>query len=445
VSRPSAVDRIHQTRRLFRTEGAAGVAARLLDRASARVSSAGDGLPVAREDLVRAGEIAASGWQLPAPLPAQADEPLTVAWMAVPPGEGSGGHTTMFRLLAALERAGHKCILYLHDRHGWSIDQHRRTVRDWWPWLRAEVRDAADGIDDAHALFATSWQTAYPVLTSPAKGARFYLVQDFEPSFYPAGSEALLAEATYSFGFHGVTAGRWLTQLLAHDYGMRADYFDFGCDLGRYALDVSLAGERSGVCYFSRPSTPRRAFELGVVALDLFAARHPGVDIHLFGESAGRVPFGATDHGLLTPDQLNRLYNRCIAGLVLSATNVSLVPLEMLAAGCIPVVNDAEHNRVVLDNPEVAYASPTPFDLAAALAGLVGRPPAERRAAADTAAASVQGGSWDDAGTAVERIVRRVVMERGSGSAENRRGSERARNGQLARSLEHLPLPQLEQ
>ena len=351
----------------------------------------------------------------------------------------------MFRLMAALERAGHRCILYLHDRHGWSIDQHRRTVRDWWPWVRAEVRDAADGIDDAHALFATSWQTAYPVLASPAKGARFYLVQDFEPSFYPAGSEALLAEATYSFGFHGVTAGRWLTKLLARDYGMRADHFDFGCDLDRYALDHSLAGERAGVCYFSRPSTPRRAFELGVVALDIFAARHPEIDIHLFGESAARLPFAATHHGLLTPDQLSRLYNRCIAGLILSATNVSLVPLEMLAAGCIPVVNDAEHNRVVLDNPEVAYAAPTPFDLADALAGLVARPAAERRAAADAAAASVQGASWDDAGAAVERIVRRVVMERGNGGTETRPASERARNGQLARSLDHLALPQLEQ
>ena len=45
------------------------------------------------------------------------------------------------------------------------------------------------------------------MLASPARGARFYLVQDFEPSFYAAGSEALMAEATYRFGFHGVTAG----------------------------------------------------------------------------------------------------------------------------------------------------------------------------------------------------------------------------------------------
>jgi glycosyltransferase involved in cell wall biosynthesis len=366
---------------------------------------------VTREDMERAAEIAESGWTLPDALPARANEPLTIAWVCVPPSPGSGGPTTMFRMVSALERAGHTCIVYLYDRHGWSLDQHRRTIRSGWPHVRAEIRDVAGGIEDAHAVFATSWQTAYPVLTSPARGVRLYFVQDFEPSFYPAGSHALLAEATYRFGFHGVTAGRWLADLLRRDYGMQADHFDFGCDLERYALDRSpgAAERRSAVCYYCRPSTPRRAFELAVVALDLFAQRHPEVDIHLFGRPVRGLPFRALVHGTLPPDELNALYNRCVAGLALSATNVSLVPHEMLAAGCLPVVNDAEHNRVVLDNPEVVYAQPTPFELSNVLCALVERPPEQRAAAAATAAASVQSRSWDDAGVQVERVVRGVV------------------------------------
>jgi O-antigen biosynthesis protein len=413
MSGPTPIERVRQTRRLLRSEGAGGVAARVAGRVANRIAPPGsEPLPVTREDMLRAREIAAGGWTLPAPLPVRAGEPLTVAWMCAPPGPGSGGHTTMFRLIAGLESAGHRCVLYLRDKHGWALHQHVERIRAWWPWVNAEIRDAAGGIEDAHAIFATAWETAYPVLASPARGTRFYLVQDFEPSFYPAGSEALLAEATYRFGFHGVTAGRWLALRLRRDYDMAADHFDFGRDL-QYALDPALdPSGRTGVCLYSRPDTPRRAFQLAVLALDLFAERHPEVDIHLFGSSPGtRLPFTATDHGLCTPEQLNALYNRCVAGLVLSATNVSLVPHEMLAAGCVPVVNDAEHNRIVLDNDHIAYAPATPFELADALCALVERPISVRAAAATAASASVEGDSWDEAGAVVERVVRRVVDE----------------------------------
>jgi O-antigen biosynthesis protein len=413
MSRPGPLDRVRQTRRLLRSEGGAAVAARLVDRVAGRLSPPGQRpIEVSRDELVRAGEIAAAGWVLPPALPARPGEPLTVAFVCVPPGPGAGGHTTMFRLIAGLERAGHHCVLYLTDRHGWSLDQHRETVRTWWPWVKPEVRDAAEGIEDSHAIFATGWSSAYTVLASPARGSRFYLVQDFEPSFYPAGSEALLAEATYRFGFHGVTAGRWLADRLSRDYGMATDYFEFGCDLDRYALDASV--ERTGVCYYARFTKPRRAFELGLVALELFAERHPEVDIHFYGDTVKRSPFPATNHGAITPQELNQLYNRCVAGLVLSATNVSLVPHEMLASGCLPVVNEAEHNRIVLDNPEVVYAPATPFELAGALSALVERPPVERDRAAAAAAASVESRSWDDAGRAVERAVRTVVEAAGA-------------------------------
>jgi O-antigen biosynthesis protein len=410
VREPGPIDRVRQTRRLLRSEGYTGIAARLADRLSNRISPPESRrMPVAKADLERAAQIAASGWRLPPPLPAAPGEPLSIAWVTAPPGPGSGGHTTMFRLISALEQAGHRCILYLRDRHGWALQQHEQRIRSWWPWVDADVRDLAEGMDHAHAIFATAWETAYPVLASPARGKRFYLVQDFEPYFYPAGSESLLAEATYRFGFHGITAGRWLAPLLEREYGMSAEHFDFGRDL-TYALDSSMsATQRNGICFYSRPDTSRRAYELGVLALDLFAKRHPEVDIHLYGVKTRRLPFAATNHGLQTAEQLNSLYNRCIAGLVLSATNVSLVPHEMLAAGCVPVVNDAEHNRVVLDNAHVTYAPAAPFELAAALCALVERPASERVGAAQAAAASVESTSWDEAGAAVVRIVERVV------------------------------------
>jgi hypothetical protein len=415
MSRPTATERLRQAARLLRSEGSAGVAQRLLERAANRLPSVGHArVAIDREDLLRVAEIAAAGWPVPEGLPVHPGTALTIAWVCFAPAEGSGGHTTMFRLVSALERAGHNCIVYLREDHGWSIEQHRRTIRRCWPDVKAEIRPLAGGIEDAHAIFATAWPTAYSVLASPAKGARFYLVQDYEPAFHPAGGEAMLAEATFRFGFHLITAGAWLSGRLRKEYDATADHFDFGCDLGAYRWDPAAGAEhmRAEVCYFCRPSTPRRAHELAVMALDLFAVRHPAVDIHLFGESAKNLPFAAIDHGVMAPAALNNLYNRCVAGLVLSATNVSLVPHEMLAAGCIPVVNDAEHNRIVLDNEEVVYAPGTPYGLADGLSGVVLRGPRERTEGSRRAAQSVQSRSWHEAGDKVERIVREVILER---------------------------------
>ena len=142
MSRPTAIERAQQTRRLLRTEGYAGVASRLLDRASHWLTPAsGERVRVARADMVRAAEIASAGWKLPPPRPLRDSEPMEIAWNCIPPGEGAGGFTTMFRLASSLEQAGHRCVIYLHDRHGWSLDQHEKTIRAWWPSLQAEIRD----------------------------------------------------------------------------------------------------------------------------------------------------------------------------------------------------------------------------------------------------------------------------------------------------------------
>ena len=306
MSGPSPLDRLRQTRRLLRSEGPAGVAVRVLSRAADGLTPAGYGsLPVSREDLSRASEILAGGAALPEPADWSDGEPLNVAWVCGPAGEGSGGHTTMFRMVAALERV-RPHLRRLHPRSPWVGD---RAASPHDPGLVAVGQGRGARPRRRHRGRACRLRDELgdrvPDARLPRRrGRRCYFVQDFEPSFYPAGSLALLAEATYRFGFHGVTAGRWLADLLRRDYGMSADHFDFGCDLEHYRLDAARdeVVERSGVCYFCRPSKPRRAHELAVVALDLFASRHPEVPIHTFGEPAGALPFRVIDHGLLDPE-----------------------------------------------------------------------------------------------------------------------------------------------
>ncbi len=145
---------------------------------------------------------------------------------------------------------------------------------------------------------------------------------------------------------------------------MASDGFDLGVDLDCYRLENE--GERPGIVFFARPDTARRGFELGMLALELFAADHPEIEIHVIGQhvQARGVPFAFTDHGHLPVDELAALYNRCRAGLVLSLTNLSLLPAELLAAGCIPVMNDGENTRASCDSELARFAQPEPLALA---------------------------------------------------------------------------------
>ena len=160
--------------------------------------------------------------------------------------------------------------------------------------------------------------------------------------------------------------------------------------------------------FYARPEAARRGFELGLMAIEAFAIRQPEIELHLYGDKMGKLPFRFVDHGRVSPQELNTIYNQCYAGLSLSLTNVSLVPHEMLAAGCIPVVNDAAHNRIVLDNSFVRYAQPYPQALAAELEALVTIP--EFDSLSQAAAASVRSATWDDAGATVDAIVRRGLV-----------------------------------
>lgn len=338
---------------------------------------------------------------------AKLTEPILVNWVMSPPGIGSGGHTTIFRIIRYLEQHGYRNRIYFYNPLGGDLEYCRGIVHDFYG-CASEIADVGEGMIDADAIVATAWPSAYAVYNSRSAGQRFYFVQDYEPYFHPVSTYSLLAENTYRMKFHGITAGPWLAGKLSRDFGMEADFFPFGCDTNRYRRDPSAL--RSGVAFYARLGTPRRAVELGLLALEVFAKRHPNVELHLFGQDLGKLPFRYVNHGNTTPDRLNEIYNRSFAGLCLSLTNVSLVPYEMLASGCIPIVNDAEHNRMVLDNPHVQYASPTPRAVADVLETVMKR--ADLEAESARGAASVILTPWETAGAAVDAILRRTLAQR---------------------------------
>lgn len=389
-----------QTRNLLRKEGLQGFSRKARATVAEAIHPAETILPVRREDLLLADLSRPFQPQIRVP---KSGEDIVVNWITTPPAVGSGGHTTLFRVVNYLETHGYKNRIYFYDVYGGDHRYYEDIVRRYYKFS-GPVGRVEDGMEDAHAVVATGWPTAYPVFNSRCAGKRFYFIQDYEPYFYAPGTLSFLARCTYQMGFHGITIGRCFTQQLAA-CGMQVDSFEYGCDLSQYRRKEN--SNRSGVVFYARPETPRRGTELGLVALQLLHQRHPDVPIHIYGKRMGKLPFDYIDHGYLKPQQLNDLYNQCRAGLSLSFTNVSLVAYEMLAAGCIPVVNDTPEVRIDVNNPFVRYVEPYPHSLAAELERTIMT--ADFDTLSRNAAASLQSQSWDVAGEKADAIVRRAL------------------------------------
>jgi hypothetical protein len=380
--------------RVVRNDGVRGLAQRMARVAYRRLSA---GELELRLDL----DYVADSTRLDLPVPATRPvrgTPMTIGWVTTPPGPGSGGHTTLFRMVEAAETAGHTCRLYLYDRYRGEIARHEQVIRRHWPTMRAEVRSALEAPKDLDACVATGWETAHVIACwTDLATRRLYFIQDFEPYFYPLGTHYALAEDTYRFGFRAITVGSMLANLLRDRFGTEARVAEFGCDTTVYRL--TNLQRRSGVVFYARPDTARRGFSLGVLALREFHRRHPEQPIHLFGDPRAQVPFPAENHGFVSPARLCELYNACAAGLALSFTNLSLVPDEMLACGAVPVVAESDYSQASMDNPYVRWVRPTPTSLADALSEAVspvGPVPA-------TIAASVRETPWG--------VAQRVTVE----------------------------------
>lgn len=318
--------------------------------------------------------------------------PLTVGWICTPPSPGSGGHTTLFRMAEAVEAAGHTCVLYLYDQFDGELSRHQQVIRNHWPQIRAEIRSVASGLQALDAYVASGWQTAHVLAARPdIPTRRLYLVQDYEPFFYPRGTEYALAEDTYRFGFRCITIGWMVANLLEEEFGIKAEVAEYGCDHSIYRL--ANPDSRKGVVFFARPGVARRGYELGTLALREFHMRHPEQNIHIFGEASLKVPFPAIKHGNLAPRALSELYNQCRAGIAMSFTNVSLVPAEMIACGVIPVIGNLRCTRADLDSPHARWTAPTPHAIADELCSIV----EEAEPSPTDVAASIRATSWESA------------------------------------------------
>src|SRR3954452_9807055 len=87
--------RYRQVHRIWRANGALPILDRLRRALSNWIAPPVTPLPVRPSDVLTCDLTAPRTWL---PLRAERGERLIVNWVTTPPGAGSGGHTTMFRL-----------------------------------------------------------------------------------------------------------------------------------------------------------------------------------------------------------------------------------------------------------------------------------------------------------------------------------------------------------
>ncbi len=344
----------------------------------------------------------------PAGLAGVADN--TLQWVIPNFGFGSGGHLNIFRYINMLADRGFKQRLVIVPPYNWdNVEAAKKAITEWYFPLKAEVALGIEGFAPAAATLATGWQTAYHVANHRASREKFYFVQDFEPAFYSSSSHYYLAENTYRLGLKGITAGTWLSEKLSAEYGMRCGAVSFGVEHDFYYPHPRHSKGHFNILFYSRHVTPRRLFELGLVALDRVCTKHPEVAVIFAGGDVGgfEVPFPHLNAGELALSALPDLYSQSDLALVLSGTNLSLLPLEVSACGCPVVMNDTPSSRWLLGEDAAFFAAPDPDALAAEISRAIDAPD-ERAARVARAQDIAADASWEKQGARCAELLKEL-------------------------------------
>lgn len=355
----------------------------------------------------------------------------------------SGGPNTVFQVTARLVREGLRLRYVatsgpLRPNVPALLDHIARVTGVTAPDGAIDLADASTrratldlGRDDV--LLASWWPTAHlarSALAHTGAEAFLYLVQDFEPGFYPWSSKAALAETTYAMPMRPIVNEPFLEAFLRD---RRAGHFaddawprtTFLPAVDRAVFRPRRAGrgpdDPRRLVFYARPRNPRNLFEIGLRALRSAVAA--GVfddgpwEFLAVGQDLPELPLD--DRRALRPQPWlsYEAYGELLgtADVLLSlmlSPHTSYPPLEMAAAGGRVVTNTygaKTAEALAAISPAIHAAEPGVEPLVGALRQAVARvatapgdgPPADLALPA----------SWDEALAEVVPWVARQVAE----------------------------------
>ena len=131
-------------------------------------------------------------------------------------------------------------------------------------------------------------------------------------------------------------------------------------------------GIRRIFCY-CRPPTIRRGIETALLALNLVGRQMPDVEFIFAGWDMGDYyfPHEHLNAGVLSLKELPDLYSQCDVGLVISFTNLSLLPLELMACGCAVVSNRGANTEWLINDSNSILPDSSPVAIAEAIVSIL--------------------------------------------------------------------------
>ncbi|WP_369140001.1 rhamnosyltransferase WsaF family glycosyltransferase [Modestobacter versicolor] len=263
-----------------------------------------------------------------------------------------------------------------------------------------------EAVPAADVDIATLWVTAFAVAKHRATARKFYLVQDYEPMFYPAGTQFALAEESYRLGLYGLANTDNLARVYRDEYAGRAWSFTPAVDptvFHPHGRPERRPDDPVTVFVYARPGHWRNCWELAAPALELLK-RRLGNRVRIV--TAGSWALESAEardlivRGLIDYRATGDLYRGVDVGLALTVSrHPSYLPLELMASGAAVVAFDNPWGHWLLeDGVNSLLARRTIDGVAGQLERMcVDRELREKLAAAGTARLTGQHSDWDAA------------------------------------------------
>ena len=318
-------------------------------------------------------------------------------------GSGSrglfGGTATAIRFLSAMEPLFARSRVVVIGENEAAFEPRVWPNRDLKSQSPSSLRTIVYGpssklvVGPGDRFIATHWRTAYYLSTlREAQAERAiksataaYLVQDFEPGFYPWGSNYLLADSTYRQDEPPVAI--FNSQLLREYFHQRGYRFAgeyvfeprLNPGLASHLARVQPGSKQNLILVYGRPHSARNAFELVVEGLVAWAENYPHApnwEVVSVGELHQDIKLARgsilQSKGKLSLEEYAGCLEEAAIGLSLMVSpHPSYPPLEMAEFSVRVITNAFDGKDLSLRSPYItSLAEVTPARLAQALSRL---------------------------------------------------------------------------